>query len=112
MNSLIERLIEVGGIPLFMLLLGYFAGRYLRPWIHSSAERLARAQEIALIADRITDEMLVLFPDQKWDDWLDQAVDKLIQACDLKDADLARREIISQVARKVGNGQGNQAQGG
>jgi len=102
MNDAVEELIEIGGIPLILLILGYLAGRYIKPWIHRSSERLARAQEIALIADRITDEMLLMFPDQRWDDWLDKAVDKLIKACGLQDADLARREILSQVAKKVG----------
>ncbi len=101
MNSIVERLLEVGGIPIVMLLIGYLAGKYLRPWIHKSSERLARAQEIALIADRITDEMLLMFPHQRWDDWLDKAVDKLIKACGLQDADLARREIASQIVKKV-----------
>ncbi len=104
MNILIDKIIELGIMPVFMLLLGYIAGRYIKPWIHASSARLARAQEIALIADRITDEMLTLFPDQKWDNWLDEAVDKLIKACGLKDADVARREIISQVRRKLVNG--------
>ncbi|MCD6417478.1 hypothetical protein J7M00_01685 [bacterium] len=101
MNALIEKLIEVGGIPILMLILGYLSGRYLKPWIHRSQERLARAQEIAFIADKITDEMLLLFPAQKWDDWLDKAVDKLIKACGLKDADIARREIAAQIKRKM-----------
>ncbi|MCD6531352.1 hypothetical protein J7K99_02780 [bacterium] len=102
MNDAVEKLIEIGGIPLMLLILGYLAGRYIKPWIHRSSERLARAQEIALIADRITDEMLLMFPDQRWDDWLDKAVDKLIKACGLQDAGLERREILSQVAKKVG----------
>lgn len=100
MSTLIERLLTIGGIPLVLLMLGYFAGRYIKPWLHDSQERLARAQEIALIADRITDEMILLFPKQKWDNWLDKAIDKLIAACDLKDADIARREIAAQISRK------------
>ncbi len=101
MNALIEKLVELGGIPIILLILGYLAGRYLKPWVHSSQQRLARAQEIALIADKITDEMLLLFPQQKWDNWLDKAVDKLIKACDLKDADIAKREIAAQIAKKM-----------
>jgi len=100
MNTLIIKLLEFGGLPILLLIIGYLAGRYLRPWVHASTERLARAQEIALIADKITDEMLVLFPLAKWDDWLDKAVDKIIKACDLKDADIASREILGQIFRK------------
>jgi len=104
MNTLIEKLIEFGGIPILLLILGFLAGRYLKPWLHKSQERLLRAQEIALVADRITDEMVLLFPDAHWDDWLDKAVDKLISACDLKDAGVARRELASQIVRKFQNG--------
>ncbi len=107
MNAIIEKLIELGGIPLIMLILGYLAGRYFKPWIHATEERLARAQEIALIADRITDEMVLMFPAARWDDWLDKAVDKLIAACNLKDADIAKREISSQITRKSINGKSN-----
>ncbi|RKZ32726.1 hypothetical protein DRQ33_05395 [bacterium] len=103
MNFLLERLIELGGIPLIMLIIGYLTGRYLKPWIHSSDERLCRAQEIALIADRITDEMILLFPEQRWDNWLNDAVDKLIKSCKLKDADVAHREIATQIRKKLGN---------
>ena len=100
MNAIFEKLIEIGGIPLIMLIIGYIAGRYLKPWVHKSDNRLEKAQEIAFIADRITDEMLLMFPNARWDDWLDKAVDKLISACDLKDADTARREILSNVWKK------------
>ncbi len=100
MNALIEKLLELGAIPLLMLILGFIAGKYFKPWVHKSQERLARAQEIALIADRITDEMLLMFPHARWDDWLDKAVDKLISACSLKDADIAKREILSQISIK------------
>lgn len=106
MENIIIRLLEIGGIPFLMLVIGFLAGRYIKPWIHKNQERLARAQEIAFIADRITDEMLAQFPGKPWTKWLDKAVDKLIRACDLKDAEdsreLARRELAYQIARKSG----------
>lgn len=104
MNAIIEKLLEIGGLPVALLLLGYLAGRYFKPWIHKNQERLNRFQEIALIADRITDEMVLLFPNVPWDNWLDKAVDKLIKACDLTDLDdveKARREVSSQIVKKM-----------
>lgn len=83
-----------------MLIIGILAGRYLKPWINKTNERLARAQEIALIADRITDELRAQYPDKKPLEWLDIAVDRLIKACDLKDADIAKREIACQIVKK------------
>ncbi len=102
MNALLLKLVEVGGVPLALIVLGIVAKKYLAPWLEAVPWRYERAREIALIADRITDEMLVMFPNSKWDDWLDSAVDKLISACNLEqNPEIARREILSQVAKKV-----------
>jgi hypothetical protein len=103
MNFVLDKIVGMAVIPFIMFLIGYLTGRYIKPWIHANENRLAQAQEIALIADRITDEMLLLFPHQKWDDWLDKAVDKLIKSAGLKDADIARREIAAQLRRKLGD---------
>lgn len=104
LNTILEKLIVLGGIPLVMLIIGYLAGRHLKPWIHENADRLARAQEIALVADRVTDEMTIMFPGQKWDNWIDEAVDRIIEACGLTDADdamgIAHREVAHQIVKK------------
>ncbi len=104
MNALLLKLVEVGGVPLVLIVLGIVAKKYITPWLEAVPWRYERAREIALVADRITDEMLVMFPGSKWDDWLDAAVDKLISACKLEqNPEIARREIISQMAKKVQN---------
>ena len=91
-------------VPLLLFVIGLFAGRFLKPWINKKPARLEKAEEIALIADRITDEMELLFPDAAWSDWIDDAVDKLIKSCGLTDADdaraIAHREIASQIVQK------------
>ena len=108
MDFIWEKLIVFGGIPIILLIIGYLSGRFLKPWIHKCPARLARAQEIALIADRITDEMVLLFPNAKWDNWVNDAIDKLIDATDLKKnpsgRNIARREVMSQILKKHGNG--------
>lgn len=98
--EMIEKLLIMGGIPIVIFILGWLAGRYLRPWLHENEQRLANAQEIAFIADRITDEMTLMFPNVSWDNWIDKAVDKLIVSCGLEDADVAKREIASQIIKK------------
>ena len=104
MEDFLVQLLIKGGIPLLLLIIGWVAGRYFKPWIYAKPKRLEAAQEFALIADRITDEMILLFPEAKWDNWIDQAVDKLISSCGLTDADdhkaLAHREIASQIVKK------------
>ncbi|MCK5832947.1 hypothetical protein KAH81_04660 [bacterium] len=91
-------------VPLLFIAIGFLAGKYLKPWINRNSTRIIRAKEIALIADRITDEMLLVAPAAHWSEWIDEAVDRLISACGLPDADdaksLAHREIASQIMQK------------
>ena len=104
MEDFLVQLLIKGGMPLALLILGWLAGRYIKPWIHAKPSRLETANEFALIADRITDELTLQFPSAQWDDWIDQAVDKFISSCGLTDADdhkaLAHREIASQIVKK------------
>lgn len=104
MNDIIMTLIIKAGIPLALFVIGYLAGRYIRPWLEKKPSRLARAEEIGLIADRVTDELRLIAPNAHWSKWIDEAVDRLIEACGLPDADdarrLAHREIASQIVKK------------
>lgn len=104
MNDIIMTLIIKAGIPLALFVIGYLAGRYIRPWLQEKPARLERAGEIGLIADRVTDEMRLLAPNAHWSEWIDEAVDRLLEACGLPDADdarrLAHREIASQIVKK------------
>ncbi|HHS50401.1 MAG TPA: hypothetical protein ENN07_04720 [candidate division Zixibacteria bacterium] len=104
MQAILTTILLRAIVPLILLAIGFLAAKYLKPWVSGNDERFARAQEIALIADRITDEMRLLAPDAHWSEWIDEAVDRLIRACGLKDADemkaLAHREIASQIMRK------------
>ncbi|RKZ30135.1 hypothetical protein DRQ36_06560 [bacterium] len=104
MNDIINLLLLKAGIPLAFLILGYLAGRFIKPWLEAKPGRLAKAREIALIADRVTDEMRLLAPAAHWSEWIDEAVDRVIAACGLPDADdaraIAHREIASQILKK------------
>ena len=104
MNNIITMVLLKAGVPLAFLILGWLVGRYIRPWIEAKPSRLAKAREIALIADRVTDEMRLIAPAAHWSEWIDEAVDRVIAACGLPDADEARmiahREIASQIVKK------------
>jgi hypothetical protein len=98
-NSLIEKLLLTGGVPLLTLVAGWLAGRYVKPWVHDSNDRLAKAQEIAIVADRITDELVLAMPTARWDDILDKLVDRLIEALELN-RDVAMREGIHALTKR------------
>ena len=93
------------GVLLGIFILGFIAAKYLKPWVHETPNRIAGAQEIAFIADRITDEMVLENPEVLWMEWIDKAVDKLIASTDLIDADdsrgIAHREIASQIVKRA-----------
>jgi len=96
MDAIIIKLLETAGIPLAMIIIAWLVGKYLKPWVHAKPSRLERAEEISLVADRITTELCIMFPDATWDDLLDAAVDKIIDALDIPE-EIARREAITQL---------------
>lgn len=102
-ETIILKLLEIIGLPVIFLIIGWLAAKYLKPYVHGNAERLARAQEIAKVADEVTDYMLNFFPNAKWDDWLDQAVDRLIASAGLTDAEKAKQAVVGALARKAGD---------
>ena len=69
-------------------------------------KRWARAQEIAFLADRLTDLAVVNFPSTSIDDYVDKLVDDLIKAAGLTDwsdsgKTAAKREVTAQLLRKL-----------
>lgn len=99
MRQIIENLLLTGLVPLAMLLLGWLVGKYLTPWVHAKPTRLERAKEISMIADRITDELVVAFPSATWDNILDKAVDRIIDELEIPPK-IAKREAIHQLKIK------------
>jgi len=86
-----------------MLVLCLVLKKYLKPYVHSNSERLAAFQEFALIADRVTNDIIAEMPDAQWAKMLDEGIDRIIKALGLKDADdidKAKREISTQLLAK------------
>ena len=87
----------IGG--LIVLVIGWLAGKYLVPWLNTEF-RKSMAKYILLIADEITDYLRLKYPDKKWTEWLDEAVDKLIEVTGVS-KEVAERAIKASIARKI-----------
>ena len=89
---------DVAIVSAVLFLLGWLAKKFLKPLLEVEQNR-AMAVWIAKIADDVTDELVARYPDAKWDDWLDKAVDKIIDVCDIKD-EIAKRAATAAIGRK------------
>ena len=81
-----------------MLLAGWAANRYVIPFL-KVGKKQQYAQFIATIADEVTDDLRNRYPDKKWLEYLDEAVDRLIAICGVS-PEIARRAISAAAARK------------
>ena len=107
MNMIFQKLLEYGAIPLLMFTIGWLVGKYVKPWIHNTDHpgRLQWAKELALIADRVTDALVLKFPDAIWDDLIDKGVDTIIAKMGITDyssakAQAIREEVAFHLAKK------------
>ena len=73
--------------------------KWVVPWLIKTGNE-ARAKEIALVADRLTDELVNVLPNAKWADLIDKLIDKLIVELDVKPV-VAKREAISQLRKRM-----------
>ena len=81
-----------------MLLAGWAANKYAIPFL-KVGKRQKYAQFIATIADEVIDDLRNKYPDKKWLEYLDEAVDRLIAICGAS-PEIARRAISAASARK------------
>lgn len=72
--------------------------KYLVPFL-KIGKRKVYAQHILLIADEITDELRIKYPDKSWIKYLDEAVDKIMKVCNISQ-DVAKRAVNAAVSRK------------
>ncbi len=86
----------VGSI--ILLLVGYFARKYLVPFLQVARHR-EYARWIAAIADEVTDDLRARYPENEWLQHLDEAVDKIIEVCQIS-GEVARRSARAAISRK------------
>jgi len=89
----------VGGLgAIIMIVTTWIAKKYLIPFIKVEGRRRYAAY-IAAIADEVTDELRLKYPDKSWVVYLDEAVDKIIKICDIK-PEVARRAASASISRR------------
>ena len=81
-----------------MLIVGWVAKRYLVPFLQV-AKRRQYALYISAIADDVTDDLRAKYPDKEWANQLDQAVDKIMDICNINRT-IASRAAKAAVGRK------------
>lgn len=81
-----------------LTLAGYVAQRYVIPFL-KIGKRQKYAELISRLADELTDELKVKYPENQWLSRLDEAVDKLIALLGI-DPSIARRAINAAAGRK------------
>ncbi|MCP4703146.1 MAG: hypothetical protein GY865_00930 [candidate division Zixibacteria bacterium] len=88
-----------GGMgAIIMIVITWFAKKYLLPFLKIEGRR-RYATYIASIADEVTDELRLKYPDKSWTVYLDEAVDKIIKICDIK-PEVARRALSASISRR------------
>jgi hypothetical protein len=63
---------------ILLLVLGWVVKEYLLPFLNTTRKKKL-AEYILLIADEVTDYFVAKYPNSKWIEWIDQAVDKIIE---------------------------------
>ena len=104
MEFIILKALEYGALPIALIIMSWLISRYLKPYLDKTGN-LAKAQEIAIIADRITDELIIAMPNATWAVYADKAVDRLVDALgepSEKIQEIAIREVNKQLKDKLG----------
>jgi len=83
---------------IILLLVTHLCKKYLIPFL-VVATRRQYAVYIAAIADDVTDDLRARYPDNEWLAHLDDAVDRIIEVCEISPV-IARRAAQAAVARK------------
>ena len=100
LDFLAGNLIQLaGGVGAVILtFIAWMAKKYLVPFLRVEGRR-RYASYIAVIADDITDELRQKYPGRSWAVYLDEAIDKIIDVCDIK-PETARRAAVAAFSRK------------
>ncbi|MCJ7507320.1 MAG: hypothetical protein MUO85_01145 [candidate division Zixibacteria bacterium] len=86
----------MGGLVLVVL--GWLIKKHLVPLLATDRARKL-AQHILLIADEVTDYFLQKYPGKDWAEWLNQAIDKIMEITGI-DKEIAERAIRAALERK------------
>jgi hypothetical protein len=99
-DFVLRHMLELAGglSAAIALLIAYLTKKYLVPFLQVERHR-RYARWIAAIADELTDDLRIRYPENKWIEKLDEAVDRIVEICGIK-KQVAGRAIRAAVARK------------
>jgi hypothetical protein len=80
-----------------LIFLGHVANKYIIPYLRIG-KREQYARYIAVIADEITNDLKMKYPEKEWLKHLDEAVNSLISICNIS-PETANRAINASVSR-------------
>ena len=81
-----------------LVLAGHIANKYVIPYL-KIGKRQQYAQYIAVIADEVTNDLKEKYPEKDWIKHIDEAVDKVIEVCQISPT-IARRAVNASLQRK------------
>lgn len=88
-----------GGVgTVFLALVAWLTRKYLVPFL-TVEKRRRYAGYISCIADEITDDLVRRYPDKEWIVYFDEAVDKIIEICNIE-TEVAQRAVSAALSRK------------
>jgi len=91
-----QSLEAIGAV--LILAIGFLTKKYIVPLLQKSLAK-ETASHLLLIADDVTDYFIEKYPNAKWSDWLNRAVDKIIEITGVGE-EQAERVAIACLARK------------
>ena len=100
LETLLTNGLAWGGMigSVILILVAHVCRKYLIPFL-VIGKRRKYAKWIAGIADEVTDDLRARYPENEWLVHLDEAVDKIIEVCQIS-GEIARRSARAAVSRK------------
>ena len=100
METLFTQAGSLGGVlaSIGLTLATYLANKHLIPFL-KVGRRQKYARHIGAIADEVTDELRLKYPDRQWLAHLDEAIDTLRDICQVS-SEIAGRAVRAAAGRK------------
>lgn len=100
LETLLTNGLAWGGMigSVILILVSHLTKKYLIPFLLIGRRR-EYARWIAIIADEATDDLRGRYPENEWIQHLDEAVDKIMEVCQIS-GEIARRSARASITRK------------
>ena len=83
---------------LLLVVVGWVAQKYLVPFL-ATEQKKRLAEHVLLIADEVTSSLVLKYPASGWANWIDQAVEQIMQISGVS-REVAMRAATAALVRK------------